>query len=145
MKFVCLFLFLVFAGRMVVYIHFSLAVWNKHQTNDCKEVDSFKNIYLQFMVLDKQRLRDSGTSPTTYAFAYLFIFVYEFMFWNKARSHIMNRILSNKKCSNKTNRTFFWMLYDKRKFIVPRYSNPFSLAVAKESYNYWQGRKRTIK
>lgn len=26
------------------------------------------------MVLNKQRLRDSGTSPTTYAFAYLFIF-----------------------------------------------------------------------
>lgn len=32
------------------------------------------------MVLDKQRLRDSGTSPTTYAFAYLFIFVHEFKF-----------------------------------------------------------------
>lgn len=32
------------------------------------------------MVLDKKRLRDSGTSPTTYAFAYFFIFVHEFKF-----------------------------------------------------------------
>lgn len=57
----------------------------------------------------------------------------------------MNRILSNKKCSIKNNYNFFSECYTTKENLLSPDITTISQAVAKESYSFWQGRKRTIK
>lgn len=156
----CLFLFLVSIyrqdGPLIHLDSFCVNCLTQASEERLQTTWFFKNICLQFMVLDTRRLRDNGIS-TTYALALQrhflteiqttwcplkFKYVHKFKFWNKERPHTQNSILS-KKTYWKNKYNFFLNVTTKESLLSPDIAT-ISLVVAKGNYTYWQGRKGTI-